>query len=155
MGIGEGTGPPHYRLTRLDFERINRGPEDFEEAAPARHARYREKQARSSARRRNAACATRSCRTTAPTRSGCELLDATRPTRQHLAGSLPFGIGWAFSGTCPGPVAAQLGRGQLVALFTVAGIFAGVAVFGYLKRRRDSAAASPAKAELFGAAPGL
>ena len=46
MGIGEGSGPPHHRLTRLDFERLNRGSGDFEEAAPARHARYREKQAR-------------------------------------------------------------------------------------------------------------
>ena len=35
MGIGEGTGPPHHRLTRFDFERLNRPPEDFEEAAPA------------------------------------------------------------------------------------------------------------------------
>ena len=79
------------------------------------------------------------------------------PTRNHLTGSLLFGIGWAVSGTCPGPVAAQLGRGQLAALFTLAGIFCGVALFGYLKRRREAAGTAPRSQELAGATadPGL
>lgn len=43
MGIGEGAGPPHHRLTRLGFERLDRAPEDFEEAAaapPDRHPAF-------------------------------------------------------------------------------------------------------------------
>ena len=79
----------------------------------------------------------------------------TQPARNHVFGGLLFGVGWAVSGTCPGPVAAQLGRGQLAALFTLAGIFSGVALFGYLKRRREAAAALPRKRELVGAEPGL
>jgi uncharacterized membrane protein YedE/YeeE len=61
----------------------------------------------------------------------------TRPGRHHFYGSLLFGLGWGVAGTCPGPIAAQLGRGQWAALFTVAGVFAGVALFGYLKERRE------------------
>jgi hypothetical protein len=40
VGIGEGTGPPHHRLTRLDFERLNGALEDFEVAAPAPPERH-------------------------------------------------------------------------------------------------------------------
>jgi len=79
----------------------------------------------------------------------------SRPTRDHFLGAAIFGAGWALSGTCPGPVAAQLGRGQLAALFTLAGIFAGVTLFGYLKRRRAGAAAPQSPAEGSAAAPGL
>jgi uncharacterized protein len=77
----------------------------------------------------------------------------TRPTRNHVIGALIFGAGWGVSGTCPGPVAAQLGRGQLAALFTVAGILAGVALFGYVQRRRESAAQPPAERTVV--SPGL
>lgn len=79
----------------------------------------------------------------------------TRPARNHVIGGLLFGVGWAVSGTCPGPVAAQLGRGQLAALFTLAGIFFGVALFGYLKQRREAASALPRNREHVGAEPGL
>jgi uncharacterized membrane protein YedE/YeeE len=78
-----------------------------------------------------------------------------QPARNHLIGGMIFGAGWAVSGTCPGPVAAQLGRGQLAALFTLAGIFCGVALFGYLKQRREAATALPRNRDLAGAEPGL
>jgi uncharacterized membrane protein YedE/YeeE len=79
----------------------------------------------------------------------------TPSARNHLVGGMIFGVGWAVSGTCPGPAAAQLGRGQLAALFTLAGIFCGVALFGYLKRRREATAVLPRKPELAGVEPGL
>jgi len=79
----------------------------------------------------------------------------SRPTRDHVYGSVLFGTGWAISGTCPGPVAAQLGRGQLAALFTLAGIFAGVALHGYLERRAEGAGALSRKFEVTGIGPGL
>lgn len=44
----------------------------------------------------------------------------------RLIGALIFGAGWALAGTCPGTALAQIGEGKLVAVFTVAGIFAGV-----------------------------
>lgn len=65
--------------------------------------------------------------------------------RSHIVGSAMFGIGWAIAGTCPGPAAAQIGQGHFAGLFTAAGIFAGVAVQGWLSSRRatSSAAVSP------------
>jgi hypothetical protein len=51
-----------------------------------------------------------------------------RPTRSHLFGSALFGVGWAISEACPGPTAAQLGAGRLLAGAVAAGIVVGVAL---------------------------
>src|SRR5213596_658034 len=40
----------------------------------------------------------------------------TRATRSHLLGSLLFWIGWGISEARPGPTAAQLGAGRVLAL---------------------------------------
>ena len=53
------------------------------------------------------------------------------PRRRHLIGS-----------TCPGPVAAQLGRGQVACLFTIAGMLAGILICDLIVRaRRETRAA--------------
>ena len=52
-----------------------------------------------------------------------------RPERRHVAGSVLFGLGWAFSDACPGPVAAQLGQGFGWSLFTAAGVVGGVLLY--------------------------
>ena len=49
-----------------------------------------------------------------------------RPQGKHIGGSLLFGVGWSVAGTCPGPVAAMVGQGQLGGLAVVAGLLAGV-----------------------------
>jgi uncharacterized membrane protein YedE/YeeE len=54
----------------------------------------------------------------------------TRPTRDHIVGSVVFGLGWSLACTCPGPLAAQLGVGQLAGLFTGAGLILGVILRG-------------------------
>jgi uncharacterized membrane protein YedE/YeeE len=51
---------------------------------------------------------------------------ATRPARSHVVGSVLFGIGWGITDACPGPTAAQLGGGRVLALAVAAGIVAGV-----------------------------
>lgn len=58
----------------------------------------------------------------------------TRPTRDHVIGSVIFGVGWSLACTCPGPIAAQLGSGQLAALFTTAGLMLGVILRGSMNR---------------------
>ena len=78
----------------------------------------------------------------------------TRPTRNHVYGSILFGLGWGIAGTCPGPVAAQLGRGQFIALFTLAGLLAGAALFGYRMQRAKHAADTQGR-ESISATPGL
>jgi uncharacterized membrane protein YedE/YeeE len=52
-----------------------------------------------------------------------------RPQSRHIWGSLLFGMGWAISGACPGPIATQLGQGVAWSLFTLAGVVVGIAIF--------------------------
>src|ERR671931_1552587 len=49
-----------------------------------------------------------------------------RPTRAHVTGSVLFGIGWGISDACPGPTAAQLGGGRVLALAVAGGVLVGV-----------------------------
>lgn len=61
------------------------------------------------------------------------------PRRDHVIGSVFFGLGWSFAATCPGPVAAQLGRGQFAALFTIAGLATGILVCDRVRLRATRA----------------
>ena len=63
-----------------------------------------------------------------------------QPQRRHIVGSLLFGLGWGLAAACPGPIAAQVGEGVPWALFTLAGVAAGVWVF----LRRGAAETEPA-----------
>ena len=63
-----------------------------------------------------------------------------RPARRHIVGSVVFGLGWAIADSCPGPIATQVGQGIPWALFTMAGVVAGV----YLFLRRGAAETEPA-----------
>jgi uncharacterized membrane protein YedE/YeeE len=68
-----------------------------------------------------------------------------RPERRHVVGGALFGVGWAMSSACPGPVAAQLGQGFGWGLCTATGIFLGVRI--YLRREAARATAeAPATA---------
>jgi len=48
------------------------------------------------------------------------------PRRNHVVGSVIFGLGWAVADACPGPIATQLGQGVLWSLFTITGVFGGI-----------------------------
>jgi uncharacterized protein len=50
----------------------------------------------------------------------------TRPTKSHVFGSVLFGVGWGITDACPGPTAAQIGGGRVLAVAVAAGIVAGV-----------------------------
>jgi uncharacterized protein len=67
-----------------------------------------------------------------------------RPRREHIVGSVLFGIGWAVADACPGPIAAQLGQGVPWALATAAGLMFGVYLHGpvVMRFRARSAAAA-------------
>ena len=69
------------------------------------------------------------------------------PRRQHVVGGVVFGIGWSLAGTCPGPVAAQLGRGQIAAVFTIIGLLSGILIHDVLRSRRGSIASRRAAGE--------
>src|SRR5437763_8056014 len=69
----------------------------------------------------------------------------TRPGRGYIVGSVLFGIGWGVSEACPGPTAAQLGSGRVLALAVTAGVVVGVWLQPKLARLPAQArAAAPA-----------
>ena len=69
-----------------------------------------------------------------------------RPERRHVIGSVLFGLGWATSLSCPGPIAAQLGQGVLWSLCTITGIGLGLVLHARLREQE-----SPTAAHLSGA----
>jgi len=54
---------------------------------------------------------------------------AVKPERDHVVGSVLFGVGWAVADACPGPIAAQLGQGMAWSLATAGGLMLGVWIF--------------------------
>lgn len=52
-----------------------------------------------------------------------------------VLGGLLFGMGWAITGACPGPIYAQLGSGAYPALATFAGAFLGAYLYAWLHPR--------------------
>src|SRR5688572_13654253 len=52
-----------------------------------------------------------------------------------MYGGVIFGIGWAITGACPGPLFAQIGSGATVVIVTLLSAIAGTWVYGYLKPR--------------------
>jgi uncharacterized membrane protein YedE/YeeE len=50
-----------------------------------------------------------------------------------IFGGLLFGMGWAITGACPGPIYAQLGGGEILALITFAGAFVGSYLYAYAR----------------------
>lgn len=52
-----------------------------------------------------------------------------------VIGGTLFGMGWAITGACPGPIYAQIGAGESIATLTWIGAFAGMYLYGYLKPR--------------------
>ena len=56
--------------------------------------------------------------------------------RAHLVGGVLFGIGWAFSGACPGPIYTLIGAGYHAFWIVLAGALVGAFTFGVIKGRR-------------------
>ncbi|MEO6631923.1 MAG: DUF6691 family protein [Mucilaginibacter sp.] len=53
----------------------------------------------------------------------------------NVYGGLIFGLGWAITGACPGPLFAQIGSGFLVTVITLLSAIAGTWVYGLLKEK--------------------
>ncbi len=68
---------------------------------------------------------------------GAELMLARHPhtLTKYLAGGTIFGLGWALTGACPGPMYILIGNGYLTILVVIAGAFLGTLAYGYLKPR--------------------
>lgn len=53
----------------------------------------------------------------------------------QIFGGLIFGIGWAITGACPGPLFAQVGMGFTVVGITLLSAIAGTWIYGALKSK--------------------
>ncbi len=61
--------------------------------------------------------------------------DKEKTWRRYLIGGTIFGLGWALTGACPGPVFVLLGQGYLVMIVVIIGSLLGTFVYGLLKNR--------------------
>ena len=53
----------------------------------------------------------------------------------QVYGGLIFGLGWAITGACPGPLFAQIGSGYMVVIVTLLSAIAGTWTYGLLKNK--------------------
>ncbi len=67
---------------------------------------------------------------------GEEITYSGKPfNKGFVIGGLIFGLGWAITGACPGPIFAQIGAGEYPALFTLAGALTGAFVYHSVKTK--------------------
>ena len=59
-------------------------------------------------------------------------------TRGTWIGGFIFGLGWFITGTCPGPIYAQIGSGEFWSLFTLAGALLGAYAYAWMKPKIGS-----------------
>ena len=70
----------------------------------------------------------------------CDIPFSPKPrTMGNPIGGLLFGAGWALTGACPGAALVQVGEGQLMGLFTLAGILIGTKLYLVQKERSPTA----------------
>jgi len=53
----------------------------------------------------------------------------------QIYGGLLFGLGWAITGACPGPLFAQIGSGFPVVVVTLLSAIAGTWLYGYFEKQ--------------------
>ena len=53
--------------------------------------------------------------------------------QRYWIGGTIFGLGWALTGACPGPIFALIGNGLTVMLLTLVSAIAGTWAYGYLR----------------------
>jgi uncharacterized protein len=58
-----------------------------------------------------------------------------RQVRRYALGGMTFGVGWAFTGACPGPFFALIGSGIGVMAVAVLSALAGTWVYGWMRPR--------------------
>ena len=54
---------------------------------------------------------------------------------RYMAGGAMFGLGWALTGACPGPLVALVGAGMPVMLITILSALGGTWTYGRLRPR--------------------
>lgn len=55
--------------------------------------------------------------------------------RGQIYGGLIFGLGWALTGACPGPLFAQIGSGFMAVIVTLLSAIVGTWTYGYFREK--------------------
>jgi len=63
------------------------------------------------------------------------LLPTKKFNKGQIFGGLIFGLGWAITGACPGPLFAQIGTGLTIVLVTLLSAIAGTWVYGLTREK--------------------
>lgn len=67
---------------------------------------------------------------------GEDILLSPKPfNKGQIYGGLMFGLGWALTGACPGPLFAQIGAGATVIMITLLSAIAGTWTYGKFRDR--------------------
>lgn len=53
----------------------------------------------------------------------------------QIIGGITFGLGWALTGACPGPLFAQIGTGALVVFVVILSAIAGTWTYGFFREK--------------------
>lgn len=62
-------------------------------------------------------------------------LEPKKFNKGQIYGGLTFGLGWAITGACPGPLFAQIGTGATVIIVTLLSAIAGTWVYGKFREK--------------------
>ena len=62
-------------------------------------------------------------------------IDKDSGWKKYIMGGLVFGLGWALTGACPGPMFVNIGYGYLTMIIVVIGALLGTYLYGLLKSR--------------------
>ena len=54
---------------------------------------------------------------------------------KYAIGGLIFGLGWALTGACPGPMFVNIGYGYVTMVFVIAGALLGTYLYGVLRNK--------------------
>lgn len=63
------------------------------------------------------------------------ILSSKEFNKGQVYGGLMFGLGWAITGACPGPLYAQIGTGATVVIITLLSAIAGTWFYGLIRER--------------------
>ena len=64
-----------------------------------------------------------------------QLIHKDKRWKKYMTGGSIFGMGWALTGACPGPIFVLLGQGYSVMLMVIAGALAGTLTYGLFRNR--------------------
>jgi uncharacterized membrane protein YedE/YeeE len=67
---------------------------------------------------------------------GEKIIIVSKPfTKGQIYGSLLFGLGWAMTGACPGPIFAQIGTGLMSGFVILASALLGTWTYGFFQEK--------------------